>query len=101
MLYASGAVYDGEWLDDRRHGTGKMVFQGQGGVYEGGWRLGLQEGFGDHWWPAGGGQETTPSKNRWAAVRPQCARTLRVSHTLGWEAPPSDSGRSCHSHTCL
>ena len=26
MIYPNNDVYDGKWLDDKRHGNGKMIF---------------------------------------------------------------------------
>ncbi|XP_068278422.1 radial spoke head 10 homolog B-like [Nyctibius grandis] len=34
FIYASGAVYDGEWVCNKKHGKGKIVFK-NGHVYEG------------------------------------------------------------------
>ena len=35
IVYKDGAIYDGDWLNDNRHGRGKYVFQKY--VYEGDW----------------------------------------------------------------
>ena len=43
--YASGASYDGEWLDDMRHGQGTHT--DENGVYHGGWAQDKEEGYGD------------------------------------------------------
>ena len=34
MIYANQDVYDAEWVDDRKHGNGKMIFF-SGTLYEG------------------------------------------------------------------
>ena len=35
--YSTGAVYEGEWIGDKRHGKGKMTWK-DGSFYEGEWK---------------------------------------------------------------
>lgn len=41
----SGEIYEGQWLNGRRHGHGVCVYA-DGTMYEGGWRLGAEHGRG-------------------------------------------------------
>jgi len=68
-LTSSEGVYDGEWVQDLKHGNGRQIlgqkqysggfrqgkYEGfgvlvdeEGGIYEGDWKMGLQNGMG-HW----------------------------------------------------
>ena len=44
--------YDGNWLDDKRHGQGKM-FYGDKSIYDGEWEQDLEMGFGRLYMPNG------------------------------------------------
>jgi len=44
MKYTDGSSYDGDWKDDKRHGSGKL--QSTVGVYEGDWKADCREGKG-------------------------------------------------------
>jgi len=37
MINADGAIYDGEWKEDKRSGRGKQTWSG-GEVYDGEWK---------------------------------------------------------------
>lgn len=39
-------IYNGDWLDDTRHGTGNLSSQNQDYVYDGQWEFGMKEGQG-------------------------------------------------------
>ena len=41
--WAGGSTYTGEWLADKKHGSGKNVQQPSGQVYEGEWSKGASE----------------------------------------------------------
>jgi hypothetical protein len=43
MIYATGAVYEGEWHQGLKHGVGKMVYA-NGDVYDGQWEGGNMSG---------------------------------------------------------
>jgi hypothetical protein len=45
MRYSDGAVYEGEWKADDRHGRGTMRYA-DGDVYEGEWKADAHEGRG-------------------------------------------------------
>jgi hypothetical protein len=34
MTYENGDIYEGEWLNDKRHGTGKMRLSSNGVIVE-------------------------------------------------------------------
>lgn len=50
MKYASGNSYEGEWKDDKKSGTGLMVWRDVDEVYSGRWQLDLPHGLGEHIW---------------------------------------------------
>lgn len=50
MKYASGNTYEGEWLDDKKSGTGLMVWRDVDEVYTGQWLNDLPHGLGEHIW---------------------------------------------------
>jgi hypothetical protein len=56
--FADGAVYEGDWIDGKYHGTGKFSF-GNGDVYEGGFRNGKYHGTGKLTYADGTVQEGT------------------------------------------
>ena len=45
MIYEDGSVYDGEWLNDLRHGPGRCTWP-NGIVYNGEWKNDKQDGKG-------------------------------------------------------
>ncbi|CAJ1378162.1 unnamed protein product [Effrenium voratum] len=46
--------YDGQWLDGKRHGNGKLTYSSDGpSFYDGGWQAGQKHGFGKQLWPSG------------------------------------------------
>ena len=45
FMYADGAVYEGAWRDDCKHGTGTVV-SADGSIYAGQWREGKKHGLG-------------------------------------------------------
>lgn len=45
-MFHSGAVYDGEWKDDRRHGLGTLI-DAKGNSYTGEWRNDCRDGKGN------------------------------------------------------
>lgn len=47
LHYVNGDVYEGEWLNDFKHGQGKMKYA-NGDVYQGGWNHDLRSGMGSH-----------------------------------------------------
>lgn len=49
-IYRSGNMYDGEWLDNKRHGEGTMYWKSRNEVYSGQWEQGVQHGYGKHTW---------------------------------------------------
>ncbi|KAK7919824.1 hypothetical protein WMY93_011108 [Mugilogobius chulae] len=48
--YPSGNIYQGEWMNNLRHGEGKMQWFLNGQQYEGTWYNGIQHGYGKHTW---------------------------------------------------
>lgn len=50
MKYASGNSYEGEWLDDKKSGTGLMVWRDVDEVYTGRWLNDQPHGLGEHIW---------------------------------------------------
>ncbi len=43
-----GDFYDGDWLNDRKEGFGRMIYCGlDGNVYEGNWKNDLKHGYGE------------------------------------------------------
>ncbi|GLE02030.1 hypothetical protein PINS_up010868 [Pythium insidiosum] len=46
LKYANGDVYDGEWVDGKRHGHGELTFADGGGSYVGGFTRDMFDGFG-------------------------------------------------------
>lgn len=48
MKYSSGNIYDGDWNDNVKEGTGKMVWTDLSQTYEGEWKAGAPDGFGIH-----------------------------------------------------
>lgn len=47
MVYNSGGIYEGKWVKDDRNGLGKMTYP-DGDVYEGEWKDGYRDGQGIH-----------------------------------------------------
>ena len=45
-------MYEGEYIDDKRNGEGKMTWP-DGSIYEGDWKDDLRNGRGKHTWPNG------------------------------------------------
>ena len=52
QTYASGNFYNGEWKNNRPHGTGQMVWHTRGETYAGSWADGAPHGHGEHVWYA-------------------------------------------------
>ena len=50
MKYASGNSYEGEWRDDKKSGTGLMVWRDVDEVYSGEWLRDQPHGLGEHIW---------------------------------------------------
>ena len=50
--FASGSVFEGNFLNDLKSGYGKMTWL-DGGVYEGNWKNGTQNGYGKMTWSDG------------------------------------------------
>lgn len=46
MKWSSGSVYDGDFVNDHRHGYGRMVWSGGEQMYDGMWELNLPHGQG-------------------------------------------------------
>ncbi|KAJ0407354.1 hypothetical protein P43SY_004782 [Pythium insidiosum] len=46
LKYANGDLYDGEWVDGKRHGHGVLTFADGGGSYVGGFASDMFHGFG-------------------------------------------------------
>lgn len=46
LYYADGNIYDGEWLNDMRHGMGTLVNYKDGSRYEGQWERDKRHGAG-------------------------------------------------------
>jgi hypothetical protein len=38
MIYSSHNVYEGRWLNNKRHGLGRMCWNTRGEVYTGAWK---------------------------------------------------------------
>ena len=51
-VYEDGSVYEGEKLNELRHGRGKF-FYADGGMYDGEWRQGRMHGYGHLYYPSG------------------------------------------------
>ncbi|CAE7611247.1 RSPH10B [Symbiodinium natans] len=46
--------YDGQWLDGKRHGQGKLTYSSDTtSYYDGGWQAGQKHGHGKQLWPSG------------------------------------------------
>ena len=45
MITESGVIYQGQWEDGLKHGTGQQKSE-DGLVYDGEWRVGKKNGFG-------------------------------------------------------
>ncbi|CAN0532413.1 unnamed protein product, partial [Ectocarpus sp. 8 AP-2014] len=50
MTYASGNVYEGEWVEDHKEGMGVMNWVERRERYTGNWKQDLQCGYGEHVW---------------------------------------------------
>jgi hypothetical protein len=50
MVYSSGNTYEGQWLENLRHGEGLMDWIDRREQYQGTWFKGLQNGHGEHTW---------------------------------------------------
>eukprot|EP00795_Rhopilema_esculentum_P001293 gene1293-15680_t len=48
--YKSGNIYEGQWLNNMRHGKGKMHWFDRGEEYDGEWVNGVQNGTGKYIW---------------------------------------------------
>jgi len=48
MIYATGAVYEGDWVHGEWEGEGSLLYA-NGTVYVGGWKNGKRHGFGNHY----------------------------------------------------
>lgn len=46
MFFANGDTYSGDWEDNEFHGVGKFTYTRYFSSYEGGWKNGLQDGYG-------------------------------------------------------
>jgi len=51
-LYNDGQVYDGSWLNGKKHGQGHFTYKDQSS-YKGSWQNGLRQGQGTYTWPNG------------------------------------------------
>ena len=47
MIFKTGGVYEGQWKDGAFDGKGKLIYQ-SGDIYEGEFKCGLRSGFGTH-----------------------------------------------------
>ncbi len=53
MWYASGDIYEGNWNNGERSGTGTYSFKETGIIYKGGWAMGKYHGEGVLYYPNG------------------------------------------------
>ena len=53
-LFPNGLLYQGQWLQGKEHGTGKLMTHGRKVIYEGEWSEGKMNGKGRYVFPSGG-----------------------------------------------
>jgi len=56
-IWSNGDIYEGEWLNGKRHGYGKMLYS-DGTVYIGYWQNDKRQGYGSYQWPNHGSKYT-------------------------------------------
>lgn len=74
QVYASGNFYDGDWKDNRPHGSGLMVWHTRSEAYTGEWAAGAPHGRGEHVWYGAQGpglpfQTLNRYRGEWSAGR--------------------------------
>jgi len=63
FTWSNGAMYEGEWKNDKEHGRGKKVWI-DGATFEGEWEEGKFSGTGTHTWASGSQYKGTWSKHK-------------------------------------